>query len=169
MSAETIGGELDTTTQFRHSRLTTVLYIYLQGLVVAVFGALFYIVFLWLPISHKTLGALIMFWVVFYLLGAVNNRISKRFWFLDYEFSVLTILGQGAILLLLSVIVLSGATTVFTIHMVGGPQIDPVFQIQLGIAATLIAPPFYGLLARDVTSWRIGPSDRRSRGRRSSW
>ncbi len=167
MSTEGVRGELDRGIQPTHSRLTVALYIYLQGLVVAVFGALFYIVFLWLPITHKTLGALIMFWVVFYLLGAINRGISKRFWFLDHDFSVLTILGQGAVLLLLAVIVLSSATTVFTIQMVGGPQVDPVFQIQLGIAATLIAPPFYGLLARDVASWRISPSDRLSSGRRS--
>jgi hypothetical protein len=142
------------------SRLTTALNIYLQGLVVALFGAVFYVVSVWLPMSYRTTGFMIGFWVGAYVLGVVNSRITGRFWSQDHRFSDLTLLGQGAVLMFVCMIVLASATTVFTIQSVGGPQIDPIFQIQLGLAATLIAPPFYGHLAKDVASWRISPSDR---------
>jgi hypothetical protein len=142
------------------SRRTTVLNFYLQGLVIAVFGALFYALFMLVPSGYRTTGLLIVFWVSSYVLGAVNSRISRRFWFQDHRFSVLTLLGQGTVLLFVSMIVVASATTVLTIQMIPGVQVDPMFQIQLGLAATLISPPFYGLLARDVASWRISPSDR---------
>lgn len=83
-----------------------------------------------------------------------------RFWSQDYRFSDLTVLGQGAVLMFICMVVLSSATSVFVIQVAGGPQIDPVVLIQLGLAATLLSPPFYGLLARDVASWRISLSDR---------
>ncbi|MHA2377647.1 MAG: hypothetical protein ACXADO_03200 [Candidatus Thorarchaeota archaeon] len=160
MAVDSVQGEIRDSRASTGSRLTTALNIYLQGLVVAVFGALFYAVFLWLPLDYRTTGLMVGFWVGSYVLGAVNSRLSRRFWSQDHRFSDLTLLGQGAVLLFVCMIVLASATTVYTIQVVGGPQIDPVFQIQLGLAATLIAPPLYGHLAKDVASWRISPSDR---------
>jgi len=143
-----------------HSSLTTAVSFYLQGLVIAVFGALFYAAFILVPSDYRTTGLLIGFWVSSYVLGAVNSRISRRFWSQYYRYSNLTILGQGAVLLFVSMIVVASATTVYTIQMIPGVQVDPMFQIQLGLAATLISPPLYGLLAMNVASWRISPSDR---------
>ena len=142
------------------SRLTAALNLYLQGLVIAVFGALFYVAFLWFPLDYRNVGLLVSFWICAYVLGAVNSRVVGRFWYQDYRYSILTLLGQGAILLFVSMIVVASATTVYTIQMIPGVQVDPMFQIQLGLAATLISPPFYGPLARIVASWRISPSDR---------
>jgi hypothetical protein len=142
------------------SRFTTALNFYLQGLVIAVLGALVYVAYLWLPLDYRNGGSLVGFWICAYVLGVVNSRIAGRFWPKDYRYSNLTLLGQGAILLFITMIVLASATTVITIQMIPGPQVDPMFQIQLGLAATLMAPPFYGYLARDVASWRISPTDR---------
>lgn len=155
MAVEPDQGETSDSMASTDSRLMKVLKIYLQGLVVAVFGLLFYVVVLWLPRDYNPTGFLLGFLVGSYVLGTINSRVSMRFWSQDHKFSYLTILGQGAILLFISIIVLSSATTVVVIQVVGGPQIDPVFQVQLGLAATLISPPFYGLLAKDVASWRI--------------
>jgi hypothetical protein len=160
MTADSAQGEIGDSTALTGSRLTTALNIYLQGLVVAVFGALFYVVFLWLPDEYRTTGLMVCFWVGAYVLGELNSIITRRFWSRDHRFSVLTLLGQGAFLLFVCMIVLASATAVFTIQVVGGPQIDPIVQIQLGLAATLISPPFYGYPAKEVASWRISPSDR---------
>ncbi len=142
-----------------YSLLMKALKIYLQGLVVAVFGLLHYVLVMWLPLDYKTTGFLLGFLAGSCILGTLNSRVSMRFWAQEHRFSGLTVLGQGAVLLFICMIVLSGATTVFVVQIAGGPQVDPFFQIQLALVATLISPPFYGLLAREVASWRISPSD----------
>jgi hypothetical protein len=139
------------------SLLMKALKIYLQGLVIAVFGLLFYVGTPWLPLDYKVTGFILAFLAISYVLGIINSRVSKRFWAQGYRFSGLTVIGQGAVLMFICMIVLSGATTVVVIQVVGGPQVDPFFQIQLAFWTTLISPPFYGLLARDVASWKISP------------
>lgn len=128
---------------------------YSQGLIVAIFGFLLYLIVLWYPLNYKATGFIPFFLVFSYLLGITNLRVSRRFWYQNHRFSNLTLLGQGAVLLLISIIVLSVFTTVVTIQIEGGPQIDPLFQIWMALAVTLIAPPFYGLFAKSVSSWRI--------------
>jgi hypothetical protein len=155
MSMESVQGKTHDSMVSIRSHLVTALNIYIQGLVVAVFGALFYFVNLWIPLEYKWAGFVLGFGIFSYALGTVNSRGTKRFWSEEHRFSSLTLLGQGAVLLFISIFVLVCATTVFTIQMVGGPQVDPFFQIQLGVAATLISPPFYGLLARNAASWKL--------------
>lgn len=48
------------------------------GLVVAVFGALFNVVVLWLPLDYKATGFMLGFWVGSCILGTVNSRIEDH-------------------------------------------------------------------------------------------
>jgi len=157
MAVEPNQGEIYESMASTDSLLMKALKIYLQGLVIAVFGLLNYVVVWWLPRDYNPTGFLLGFLVGSYVLGTVNSRVSMRFWSQGHRFSGLTVLGQGAVLMFICMIVLSGATTVVVIQVVGGPQVDPFFQIQLAFWTTLISPPFYGLLARDVASWKISP------------
>ncbi len=159
MTVGSTKGEIPYSTASTDSRIVSTLYIYLQGLVVALFGALLSVVIWWIPNGYKVQGFMLGFLVGSYLLGIVNSRVTERFWSKVYRFSKFAVLVQGAILLFICMVVLSSATTVFIIQIAGGPQIDPFYQIQLGIGATLISPPLYGLLARSVASWKISLLD----------
>ena len=132
------------------SLLVKALHIYLQGLVVAVFGFLLFVMTFWLPLDYVTTGFMFGFLIGSYVLGCINSRVTRRFWSQDYRFSNLTLLGQGVVLMFITIIVLSSAASVFVIQIANGPQIDPLFQMQLGFVATLIAPPFF--LARPFTA-----------------
>ncbi len=159
MTIESAKGEIRYSTASTDSHVVSALYIYLQGLVVALFGALLSVVIWWIPYGYKVQGFMLGFLVGSYLLGIVNSRVTKRFWSKVYRFSKFTVLVQGAILLFICMVVLSSVATVFIIQIADGPQIDPFYQIQLGVGATLISPPFYGLLARSVDSWKINLLD----------
>lgn len=142
-----------------HSHFRAALNIYLQGLVMAVFGAVFYVLISWFPLEYKAAGFIIGFLIDSYVLVSINSGVTMRFWAQDFRFSRFTVLGQGVVLLFVCILVLTCATTVVTIQIEGGTQIDPFFQLQMGLGATLISPPFYGLLARNVASWKISPFD----------
>ncbi len=159
MSVESTKEEIHYSAASTDSRALSALYIYLQGLVVALFGALLSMAIWWIPNGYKVQGLMLGFLTGSYLLGFVNSKVTKRFWLKVYRFSKFTILVQGAVLLFICMIVLSSATTVFIIQIANGPQIDPFYQIQLAIGATLISPPLYGLLARSVASWKISLLD----------
>lgn len=139
----------------KDSALKKFLKVYAQGLVVAIIGFLLYLMVLWYPLNYKVTGFIPCFLVFSYLLGITNSKVSRRFWSQNYRVSNLTRLGQGALLLLICIIVLSAFTTVYTIQIEGGPQIDPLFQIQMALVVTLVVPPFYGLFAKSVSSWKI--------------
>jgi hypothetical protein len=139
----------------KDSTLKKFLKAYAQGLVVAIFGFLLCLMVLWYPLNYKATGFIPVFLVFSYLLGITNARVSGSFWSQNYRSTNLKLLGQGAVLLLISIIVLSAFTTVVTIQIEGGPQIDPLFQIRMALAVTLITPPFYGLIAKSVASWRF--------------
>jgi len=139
----------------KDSALKKFLKLYAQGLVVAILGFLLYLMVLWYPLNYKATGFIPVFLVFSYLLGITNARVSGRFWSQNYRSTNLKLLGQGAVLLLISIFILSVFTTVFTIQIEGGPQIDPLFQIRMALVITLVAPPFYGLFAKSVSSWRI--------------
>jgi hypothetical protein len=167
MVVEPVRGEIYDSVASTDSRLMKALKIYLQGLVVAVFGLLVYVVFLWLPLDYLTTVFLLGLLVGSPVLGTVNSRISMRFWSQDHRFSSLTVLGQGAVLMFICMGVLSDAITSVVFAVVGG-WVQYGFNFQWALALTLILPPFYGFIAKEVASWRISPSDRARASSRNS-
>jgi len=167
MAAELVRREINDSVAPTDSHLMKALKFYLQGLVVAVFGLLFYVVLFWLPLDYQRTGLLLGFLVSSYVLGTVNSRISMRFWSQDHRFSSLTVLGQGAVLMFICMGVLSDAITSIVFAVVGG-WVQYGFNFQWALTLTLILPPFYGFIAKDVASWRINPSDRTRASSRNS-
>ena len=167
MVVEPVRVEINDSVASINSRLMKALKIYLQGLVVAVFGLLVYVVFLWLPLDYLTTVFLLGLLVGSPVLGTVNSRISMRFWSQDHRFSSLTVLAQGAVLMFICMGVLSDAISFVVLLIVGG-QVQYGFNFQWALTLTLILPPFYGFIAKEVASWRISPSDRARASSRNS-
>ncbi|MBN2230825.1 MAG: hypothetical protein JW779_14645 [Candidatus Thorarchaeota archaeon] len=161
---EPIGGEVPDSKALIQSCLMEALKVYLQGLVVAISGGLYYTTYLLLLPDYKMIWMTLGFVFVSYILGIINCRLTNYLWSYDSRYSELFLLGQGLLLMFMSVIVLGVTTTVYTIQIDGGTQVGSLLQFQLGIATTLISPPFYGILAKEAASSGIGQLNRAQTG-----